>query len=354
MGRSFGGGGRSGGGGGFRGGGRSFGGFSGGRRNGGRSFGAGPSGPRGGWGFTPPRPPRRIYGGGGSGLWPFLAGMSVGRSQSRAAGGARGTSQAAGGDGSPEANGCAKGCLAAIVLVIVVIVITMAFGSFASCARSDGSVGASTHQREALAAGSAVETGYYTDESGDWIRDSAALERGLETFFAETGVQPYVYILPNGTSTSESELAARAEELYDELFTDEAHFLLVFCDDGQGSYTCGYAVGSAAKTIMDDEAIGILADYLDRNYLDLSLSEEEIFADTFAQTAERIMHVTTSPVVYIAGAAAVVAIVALVIYLVRRRSQERAAERAHVEEMLNTPLETFGDQKLDDLEEKYR
>ena len=259
-----------------------------------------------------------------------------------------------GGDGSPEANGCAKGCLAAIVLAIVVIVITMAFGSFASCARSDGSVGASTHQREALAAGMAVETGYYTDESGDWIRDSAALERGLETFFAETGVQPYVYILPNGTSTSESELAARAEELYDELFTDEAHFLLVFCDDGQGSYTCGYAVGSAAKTIMDDEAIGILADYLDRNYQDLSLSEEEIFADTFAQTAERIMHVTTSPVVYIAGAAAVVAIVALVIYLVRRRSQERAAERAHVEEMLNTPLETFGDQKLDDLEEKYR
>ena len=180
---------------------------------------------------------------------------------------------------------------------------------------------------------------------------------GRGSFFkrcAETGVQPYVYILPNGTSTSESELAARAEELYDELFTDEAHFLLVFCDDGQGSYTCGYAVGSAAKTIMDDEAIGILADYLDRNYQDLSLSEEEIFADTFAQTAERIMHVTTSPVVYIAGAAAVVAIVALVIYLVRRRSQERAAERAHVEEMLNTPLETFGDQKLDDLEEKYR
>ena len=90
-------------------------------------------------------------------------------------------------------------------------------------------------------------------------------------------MQPYVYILPNGESTSVSDLKSRAEALYPQLFSDEGHFLLVFCDDGRGGYNCGYTVGSQAKTVMDDEAVSILADYLDRYYNDSSVSEEESF-----------------------------------------------------------------------------
>lgn len=110
-------------------------------------------------------------------------------------------------------------------------------------------------------------------------------------------MQPYLYILPNGATTSTQDLSRQAEKLYDQLFTDEGHFLLVFCDDGYGSFHCGYTVGSQAKTVMDDEAVGILADYLDRYYSDYSLSEEEIFSKTFSSTATRIMTVTQSPVV---------------------------------------------------------
>ncbi len=346
MGRSGGGGGggRSFGGG-FSGGGRSSGGFSGGRRSGGRSLGGG-FGSFGG-GFAPP-PPRRIYRGDG-GFWPFMAGMSVGRATSRRRDPA-GPAPEPG--GSP---GCAAGGCAGILVAVLVFALVVAFlGALLPSCSSGSAIASSTVERTALPATAAHETSWYTDEDGDWIHDPAKLEEGLEAFWRETGVRPYVYILPNGSVTSASALKERAEELYGELFDDEAHFLLVFCDDGQGSFACGYTVGSQAKTVMDDEAVGILQDYLDRYYQDLSLSEEEIFARAFADTGERIMSVTPSPVGPVVVCVAVVAVAAIVFAIVRRRAAERQREREHLEEVLNTPLESFGDTDLDDLERKYR
>ena len=164
---------------------------------------------------------------------------------------------------------------------------------------SGGGVAKSTVEREKLPASAVQETGYYTDEGG-WFGNANRLEAGMKQFYRETGVQPYLYLLPNGAVTSVSELTEKAEELYPQLFQDEGHFLLVFCDDGHGSYNCGYTAGSMAKSVMDDEAVGILADYLDRYYSDYSISEEEIFSNAFAKTGERIMTVTRSPVVPVA------------------------------------------------------
>ena len=66
------------------------------------------------------------------------------------------------------------------------------------------------------------------------------------------------------------------------------------------------------------------------------------------------MNRTTSPVVYVAVCAAVVIVAGLVYFGVKnyRASKEREAKR--MEEVLNTPLETFGDQDLEDLEKKYQ
>ena len=147
---------------------------------------------------------------------------------------------------------------------------------------------AAAEQWSAAPAVVTAETGYYTDVDYDWIHNPGLLERGLRYFDQMTGVHPYVYILPNGTTTSTSDLRSCAEYLYSELFPDDAHFILVFCDDGEGGYNCGYAVGSQAKTIMDSEAISILGDCLEHCYGDLSLSEEEIFSNAFIKTAEHI------------------------------------------------------------------
>ena len=158
-----------------------------------------------------------------------------------------------------------------------------------SCSGAD--IPRSTVERTALAPGSANETGYFTDEDGDWIHDPAKLERGLRHFYEETGVQPYVYILPNGSVRSYQELQSIAEEKYSELFTDQAHFVLVFCDDGNGRFNAAYWAGAQTGSVLDDEAINIFKGYLSQNYDDMSLSEEEIFSKAFADTADRIMQV---------------------------------------------------------------
>ena len=334
MGRSGGGGGGGFSGGGFSGGGRSSGGFSGGfggGRSGGRSGGSFGGGHRGGFsgfgGFrTGPifiHTSRRYYGGGGGGPEP--------------------------GPGKGGGSGC--GTTVVIVLIIALLFAGIVF--FTSGGASGGSIARSTVEREKLPASAVQQTAYYTDADGSWIRSPSTLERGLKAFYEETGVQPYVYILPNGETTSVSALTERAEQLYPALFSDEGHFLLVFCDDGRGSFHCGYTVGSQAKTVMDDEAIGILADYLDRYYADMSISEEEIFSNAFEDTGKRIMTVTRSPVVPVAVCIAVVIVAVLVFITLKKRREQREREQQRAEEILKTPLEKFGDQEVEDLAKKY-
>lgn len=407
MGRSSGGG-RSGGGGfgGFSGGGRSSGGFSGGRRSGGRSLGSSPRGGspyRGGGfgglfgGFPTIFAPRINIGGGttappaqqpypqqpGAGQSPYAtpyadgapyaadpqagapgspanpAGAGYG-APANATPGANpagyGTPSGPNGPaspGSPGAGSASKsGCGVAFIIVAAIALALLIFGAFGGGCSAD-SITRSSVEREALPADAALVTPYYTDEDGDWIRTPRALEDGLRQFHDETGVWPYVYILPNGTAASTEQLAQMADRLYGELFDDEAHFLLVFCDDGDGSFNAGYAVGSQAKTIMDDEAVAVLADYLDRYYQDQSLSEEQIFSRAFADTGERIMTVTKSPVVPLAIAAVVIIAIAAVVIIVKRNRDQRERESRRMEQILNTPLEKFGDTAAEDLAAKY-
>ena len=248
----------------------------------------------------------------------------------------------------PYRNRRISGCGTTLALLCIVLLFVAALWLFLP----SNEVRKSTYAREALPASAVVETGYYTDEAG-WFSDRKELESGMKAFYRETGVQPYLYLLPNGMTTSTTELTGFAETLYPQLFEDEGHFLLVFCDDGYGSYNCGYVVGSQAKTVMDDEAIAILADYLDRYYQDYSISEEEVFSNTFADTGKRIMTVTKSPVVPVAVCAAVVIVAVLAYSAFKKHQAQKKKEQEDLENILKTPLEKFGDQDIDDLAKKY-
>ena len=341
MGRSGGGGGFSGGGfsgGGFSGGGRSSGGFSGGRSSG-RSggFGGGRSGNSG-----------RPGSGFGGGFGPRYGGVRTGPIIVNNA------PRYGGGSGSGRNNGKNENSgfgTVLLVLCIILVVVTIAFVVMGA-AFSGGSIQKSTYQREKLPATAVTETAYYTDLDG-WFSNKGQLEKGMKSFYRDTGVQPYLYLLQNGTTTSVSELQGMAEELYGELFTDEGHFLLVFCDDNIGGYNCGYAVGAQAKTVMDDEAIAILADYLDRYYNDYSISEEEIFSKAFEDTGERIMTVTKSPAGTIAVCFTVVIVAGLVFVALKKRREQKEKEQKRMEDILKTPLEKFGDQDVENLAKKY-
>lgn len=377
MGRSSGAG-SGGAGGGFSGGGRSSGGFSGGARSGGRSarpssYGPGPGfGPRGGFGGPLGGYPRRRYGSGSfmGGFLGSLLGSAMSDTQKPATPPSSPTTSGA--PSSPEAGssvprssqGGAGGCGCGTLFILLCVVL-LAWGLFSAfgCDQSGSSAGsgayagvASTHQREKLPQGTAQITPYYNDLDGDWIHNTALLEEGLRAFADKTGVMPYVYILPNGSTTSTSELTQIAQEVYEQNFDDEGHFVLVFCDNGQGGYNCGYCTGSAARSVMDDEAVSILAKHLDASYANQNLSEEEIFSQAFLKTAQEIMaDPAEAQRPFIVGAVVVGAgAVALVLWGVhKRRAAKREAEQKRLDDLLNQPLETFGDQELDDLEKKY-
>jgi hypothetical protein len=366
MGRSGGGGGGGGGfSGGFSGGGRSSGGFSG----GGGGFGGGRSGgPGGGFGGGPrPGGPAPMGGGhhhhssGG-----FFTGMLLGSLMGCGRSGGGGQMPSGGGNNNGN-NGGGGGLKTVLLLLIACIVLVSALSCVASVLSGTGqttvyssvstsSGTASTIERTALPAGSVDETAYYEDVDGTWIASPSTLEKGMRQFYMETGVQPYLIILPNGQTTSTAELSSYAQEQYDQLFTDEAHFLVVFCDNGRGSFNVGYTIGSEAKTVMDSEAISIFQDYLDRYYSEAS-TESEMFADAFSSTADRIMTTDAQrnapviiTVVVVVGVIVVVLIVALVL---RKRRIARAEEQKRTQEILNTPLEKFGDTEVENLAKKY-
>lgn len=366
MGRS-GGGGFSGGGfgGGFSGGfggGSSFGGrggsFSGGS-GGGRSGGFGGQ-PAGGYGGG-------YYGGGGGNFFGgFLLGQLLGGSRGGGGGygpqggpdGPNGPNGPSGPSGGNQGGG-SSGCLIAVAVLVVAALVVGLLGAVMDAPGCSGTsdITASTVERTPLPKGSVNETGYYTDEDGSWIGDVSVLEAGMRQFYMDTGVQPYLYILPNGSVTAASELQEKAEATYDELFTDGAHFLLVFCDNGSGSFNAAYWVGQEALTVMDSEALGIFQDYLKRYYNDYSISESEMFAETYAQTGRAIMTTEaermTPAIIVVAVAIAIVVVVVVIAIVLRKKREARMRELEHQEEVLRTPLEKFGDQELEDLAKKY-
>ncbi len=371
MGRSggggFSGGGFSGGGGGFSGGFGGGGGFSRGPRGGGRSGGPGLGGGRSNGGFG--GYPGGYYGGGfgGSSFWGGFLGGLMG--SSRGGGGSSvppqmppqpsGPQQPGSGGGpnapqpgSPQGSSPNSGCGSVFIIVAVLLLVALLVVSFSGGGCSSSSVAASTVERTALEPGVAQETGYFTDEDGDWIHNTAVLQKGLRHFYEETGVWPYVYVLPNGSVTSTSQLTTMAQELYGQLFSDDGHFLLVFCDNNAGGFNCGYWAGSRARTVMDDEAAEVLADYLWKYYQEAP-TEEEVFSEAFSDTADRIMTVTPSPVPIIAVCAAVIIVAVVVFVIVRNRRLAKQREAERMQEILNTPLESLADAELADLEKKY-
>lgn len=356
---SFGGGGFSGG---FSGGGRMSGGFS-----GGSGFGGGRSGIPSSGGHGSP-----MFGGGygggfgGSGFWSgFLIGQLMGDNRSMGDP-APPSGQPVDPQGSRPASsnsqaGCGS-CLTVIAIFLAATLLVMAFMAImdlggCSSQLTGGSTQASTVERTALSSDMVIETPYFSDDDGDWIGDPQTLTNGMREFYMETGVQPYLHILPNGSERTVNALTTIAETEYGQLFQDEAHFLVVFCDNGYGGFGVGYCVGSAAKTVMDSEAIAIFQDYLDRYYNDYSISESEIFANTYVSTADRIMTTDAernAPIVIVLIAGIVVVIVvAGIVVIVRRRAKTREAELKHQQEVLSTPLEKFDDDDIEETARKY-
>ena len=217
-----------------------------------------------------------------------------------------------------------------------------------------GSVSRSTVKREPLPRGTVIETAYFRDDL-DWVGSPARLEAGMKNFYAKTGVQPFLYITDNvqgSSNPSSGDVEDFLYELYDWLFEDEAHMLLLFLEKDDGKLYVWYLVGTQANAVIDREAGEIVVNYLSRYYTS-DLDTEDYFSKSFDEAAKRIMSVTRSPWIYVGAAAVVLAIIIIIFVWWSKSKKQKNIEAERNERILNTPLEQFGDKNVDDLKGKY-
>ncbi|SEO43953.1 hypothetical protein SAMN04488134_107144 [Amphibacillus marinus] len=215
----------------------------------------------------------------------------------------------------------------------------------------------STIERAPLESGVVNETDYFTDEL-NWVDNQTVLTNGLSHFYNETGVQPYVYMTDNiegDFSPSFSSIEDYGNLLYDALFTDEAHLLLLFVEGiPADAYSMHYVTGTQAQTVIDAEAGDILFDYVAYYYDQDDVADSEFLSLAFQQTADAIMNNETDPFLIAVFVAFGVAVIFAFYYHIRKQKQRRSQfEGEKTEEMLNQPIEKFGTVTADSLASKY-
>ena len=238
--------------------------------------------------------------------------------------------------------------------VIIMFVILVFIGVLFISIDSGDEITRSTIKRDALPAGYVNETEYFTDNLG-WISNKSQMEKGLKYFYKKTGIQPYVYITGelNGKSTPTDEDARLfAEKFYNDNFSDEAHFLLIFQEYYSGDYHMWQMGGKQTKVLMDKEAVNILFDYLEEYYYS-DLDEEEFFTKAFTEAADRIMTVQKSKMPLIIVLSLSVVVIFLLYTWWKKIKEQKNKEAKQMEDMLNTPLETFSDDEAERLSKKY-
>ena len=232
-------------------------------------------------------------------------------------------------------------------------------GLFGGCAGISGNTEVqSTKTREKLDKDLVdVTDDWYYDALG-LINHESDLIRGMEVFYEETGIQPYLYISEvsaNGLSDDEADRISN--EIYDDLFTDEGHLLLCyFQNENENEDDFPYlTLGRDTTNIMDDEAEKIFWGEFWKNYDNLDYTHEEFLGETFKDAGREIMDTpipwsTVAIVVAVIGG--VIIIIIIIVNVWKARIAQKNKEQEDLERMLDKPLETFGD-SVDDLKEKY-
>lgn len=228
-----------------------------------------------------------------------------------------------------------------VTAVVVLVVICMLFGALSSVGSS--SVTRSTVTRTKLEPYASFQKNAWDDHAG-WLSNAATLNKGMESFYKATGVQPALGIMNDiegNNNPSNAEVEAFASDLYDTLIGHERGILLLFCEWYPSDYDVYYMAGEDAQTVMDSEACDILMDYVHAYYTS-DLTEDEYFAKVFADTGERIMTVTPTlasrlPMILCVIGIGIAGIVVIkLVAMKHKRERERAEE---TERILNTPNE---------------
>lgn len=241
-----------------------------------------------------------------------------------------------------------------LVAIVVIIVFLAVFSSMSS--NMGATTTQSTIQREKLDSAGYIN-GCITDELG-WMDNISKTESELRYFYNKTGIQPAIYLKAYDASvTTDDQKAEWAQQYYEDTFDTEYVFLYVYFAEEDADNDIGYmyyVCGKQATSVMDSEAVEIFWNNMDRNwYSDLSM--DDVFIETFNDTADTIMRVSTTSKditkYLIIGITVIVALFAIIHIMKtkRKNEQERAQE---TKDILNTPLEDLVDEALNKTKEE--
>lgn len=218
----------------------------------------------------------------------------------------------------------------------------------------NSSIPKSSYNREKVNTGVAFQNDCIVDEIG-WFDNIPKTERRLQSFYKETGVQPYIVLHRYDSSlTTDTEKEAYAKKYYTDNIKNEGTFLFMYFaeqdTDNDVGYMC-YVNGKQVTSVMDSEAVDIFWAYVDNNWYS-NMSTDDMFVTIFDKTADRIMTKTTTgadvgkKVVTLLIVVVVIGGILVVMRVRRKHEHERAEE---TERILNTPLRS----SEDDLVDKY-
>lgn len=113
-----------------------------------------------------------------------------------------------------------------------------------------------------------------------------------------------------------------------------------------------YANGYQTSSVMDSEAVEIFWNNIDK-YWYTDLSTDDVFINAFNDTADTIMHVSTTGKDIVKWVLIVIAIILIGIFIICliKQKHQRAREKAEEDQrILNTPIDDIA---KDNLEDKY-
>ncbi len=240
------------------------------------------------------------------------------------------------------------GMICLVFLVIMLVMVCFGACSFGGGGYTDYSgtvIEGDGIERQKLESNLCVRSSEWIDDELGWLRSQSTVKNGMQDFYDQTGVQPYLIITDNingkGYDITDSDVEAYLQDRYDSLYNDEGHMIFLFDEYSESEYLRYLYVGSAAKSVIDSSAEEIILSLADRYYNDYSLSDDEYFSKIFSESANVLMKDYTSGrrSRTIVTVVLIVAIALVVILLIWKHIQDsKTKEAAHVQEILNTDI----------------
>ncbi len=198
-----------------------------------------------------------------------------------------------------------------------------------------------------------VDAGYAYDDG--FTYGGGRTEEACKTFYEKTGIPLFFYTVGDygrDASTCDTYTA----ELYDTLFADENHVLVAFYNDVDW---WSWQYGANAAPYMGDTEINDLIDEIYLYWDDSTLSNDAVLAKGINNylldlTSDKGGASGLSVILCIAGLVLlVVAIYQYINYGSEAKKYEEEAKTLQAQIILSKPLETFGNQEINDLKNKY-